>query len=171
MRRAFKISVWTLAGAAALLLLLTGSLFIAGNTDNGRAMIENLTRRLTDGHVSLSGLAGSFPRHMVLARLQLSDDRGVWLTADRVTVSWTPLALLAGRIQVESLHAADVDMERLPISSAHPSSEPPSIPPIDVGTLSADVVKLGPELAGQTAILQVHGNFHLRAAYERRGGL
>jgi len=28
---------------AALLLLLTGSLFIAGNTDNGRAMIENLT--------------------------------------------------------------------------------------------------------------------------------
>jgi translocation and assembly module TamB len=164
MRRAFKISVWTLAGAAALLLLLTGSLFIAGNTDNGRAMIENLTRRLTDGHVSLSGLAGSFPRHMVLARLQLSDDRGVWLTADRVTVSWTPLALLAGRIQVESLHAADVDMERLPISSAHPSSEPPSIPPIDVGTLSADVVKLGPELAGQTAILQVHGNFHLRSA-------
>jgi len=35
---------------------------------------------------------------------------------------------------------------------------------IDVGTLSADVVKLGPELAGQTAILQVHGNFHLRSA-------
>ncbi|HEY5264964.1 MAG TPA: hypothetical protein VIJ37_08220, partial [Steroidobacteraceae bacterium] len=158
-----KISAWSVAGLALLILLLFGTVFIAGNTDTGRAMIERLTYRLTDGQVKLSGLAGSFPRRLTLAKLELRDHRGVWLTAERIALRWVPLALLERRVQVDSLQVASVDMERLPQSSTTKrSSAPVSIPQIDVGTLSVDVLKLGPELAGMPASLVVRGSAHLR---------
>ncbi len=164
MRRALKISAWTMGGLAWLAILLGGTVFIAGNTDSGRAMIERLTLRLTSGHVALAGLNGSFPWRLTLERLQLSDYRGIWLTAEKVSADWSPMALLGRRIRVASLHAAAVDMERLPESRPNsPSSGPVSIPRIDVAALSVDTVKLGAQLAGTPAMLALRGNVHLRS--------
>ena len=164
MRRPLKITAWIAGGLALLILSLGISVYIAGNTDSGRALIERLTHRVTSGHVALSGLAGSFPQQLTLAHLELSDEQGIWLTADRITLSWSPLALLAQRVQVETLHAASVDMQRLPQSSSQSrSSSPPSIPRIDVADLKVELVKLGPALAGTTASLVLAGNAHLRS--------
>jgi translocation and assembly module TamB len=164
MRRALRISAWAMGAAALLALLAGGAVFIAGNTDSGRAMIERLTLRLTSGHVSLSGLNGSFPQGLTLERLQLSDYRGVWLTADKVSISWSPLALLARRFQIDTLHAAGVDMERLPESPPNtPSSGPVSVPRIDVSALSVDAVKLGAQLAGMPATVTLSGSLHMRS--------
>jgi translocation and assembly module TamB len=162
MRRALKITAWTAAAAALLIVASGGFLYLAGNTDPGRRMIENLTRRLTSGQVSLSGLGGSFPQRLTLEHLALRDARGVWLTADRISVAWSPPALLVSRVQVQSLHAAAVDMERLP-EPATPGSGPVSIPRIDVAKLWVDRLTLGPELAGARASLVVAGNAHLRS--------
>jgi translocation and assembly module TamB len=167
MRRALKISAWALGAAALLALLLGGAVFIAGSTGSGRAMIERLTLRLTSGHVSLSGLNGSFPRRLTLERLQLSDYRGVWLTAEKVSVDWSPAALLARRFQIDTLHAAGVDMQRLPESPPNaPRSGPVSIPRIDVAALSVDVVKLGAQLAGMPATVTLRGSAHLRSVQD-----
>jgi translocation and assembly module TamB len=164
MRRALKVSAWCAGGLALLALLLGSVLMVAGNTGSGRAMIEQLTLRLTSGRVSLSGLAGSFPQQLTIAHLQLSDDRGVWLTAERVTLNWSPLALLARRVQIEALHAANVDIERLPASSSNPhGGETASIPRIDVQSLTVDSLRLGHELAGAPASLVMRGNAHLRS--------
>jgi translocation and assembly module TamB len=164
MRRALKICAWVMGGLALLTLTLGGALFVAGNTDAGRAMIENVTHRLTSGHVSLSGLGGSFPEHLTIEHLQLSDDRGVWLRAERVSLDWSAAALLARRLQIYTLSAATVDMERLPeaSSSAH-RGEDVSIPRIDVGDMKVDLLRLGPRLAGAPASLQLRGNAHLRS--------
>src|SRR4030088_688314 len=105
MRRAFKISAWTVGAAAPLIVVLFGILFIGGNTDSGRAMIEKWTHRLTSGHVSLSALAGSFPQHLTVDRLDLSYDRGFWLRAQRVIPDWSPPALFARRLQIDRLYA------------------------------------------------------------------
>src|ERR1700678_2767541 len=167
MRRALKISAWSMGCLAVLAILFCGAVYIAGNTDSGRAAIERLTLRLTSGHVSLSGLNGSFPQALTLERLQLSDYRGVWLTADKVSVSWSPLALLGRRFQIDTLHAAAVDVERLPESPPNaPSSGPVSIPRIDVAELSVDTVKLGAQLAGTPATLALRGNAHLRSVQD-----
>lgn len=167
MRRALKIARWVTGGWALLILLLGSALYIAGNTDAGRLMIERVTSRLTSGHVSLSGLAGSFPHRLTLERLQLSDDRGVWLSAERVTLNWSPLALLARRLQIDTVHAAGVDMERLPQSPSNaPNSGPVSIPRIDVAMLTIDLLKLGAPLAGAPASLIVRGNAHLRSVQD-----
>jgi len=165
MRRALKISAWVAGIGALLVVLLITGLMIAGNTLRGRAMIEKLTLRLTGGVVSLTGLAGSFPEQLTLDRLELRDARGVWLSADRVSVSWSPLALFARRIQVDALHAQSLEMQRLPESTpgaAH-SSDAVSIPRIDAGNVVVEVAKLGAELAGVPASLQLRGSAHLRS--------
>jgi len=163
MRRTFKFIGAALGGLLLLILAVGGALVITGNTGPGRAMIERMTSRLTDGRVKLTGLGGSFPAQLTLEKLQLSDDRGVWLTAEKVSLRWTPPALLLNRLQIDSLHAAIVLMERLPESSPGAHTAPPSIPHIDAAMVSIDELKLGPQLAVIPAPLAVQGSAHLRS--------
>ena len=163
MRGAFKIAGWTLGALLLLILTLGVGIIIFANTDAGRSAIEKLTFRLTDGHVQVSGLTGSLPRHLRVEKLQLSDKAGVWLTAERIVLDWSPAAYLEGRLQVDNLQVAKVDMERLPQSSSTASTGDVSIPRIDVARASIDVLQLGAELAGVPASLVAHGSVHLRS--------
>jgi translocation and assembly module TamB len=163
MRRALKAAAWSLGGLALLIIVLGSALYIAGNTVSGRAMIENMTGRLTGGRVALTGLAGTLPRVLTLDKLQIRDDRGIWLTAERVTLRWTPFALFSRRVQVDSLHAGKVLMERIPESSGAANSSTPSIPQIDVANASIDEVELGPQLSVVPAPLRLRGSVHLRS--------
>jgi translocation and assembly module TamB len=165
-RRSLKVAAWVLGTPALLLVLLIGTVLIVGNSGKGRVQIERLTARLTGGHVQLSGLGGSFPGHLTLAQLQLRDAAGVWLTATRIELDWTPLAYLEGRLQIERLHVAAVDMERLPQSSATPGSGEASIPRIDVAQASFDMLHLGTSLAGAPASLSAAGSAHLRTIHD-----
>jgi translocation and assembly module TamB len=161
MRRALKISAWVTGSVLLLVALLSATLFVAGNCDSGRALIEHLTYRLSSTHVKLSGLGGSFPAQLTLNRLQLSDDRGVWLTADRVSLHWAPLKLLGRQVQVDSLKVARLFIERAPVAEQQSGST--SIPHIDIARLSIDVLELGPALAGTAASVSVTGSVQLRS--------
>jgi translocation and assembly module TamB len=153
-----------MAGALTLLLVLViGTVLILGNTSAGRVQIEKLVARLTGGNVQLSGLAGSFPRHLTLEELQLKDAAGVWLTARKIELDWTPWAYLEGRLQVDRLQVASVDMERLPQGSSTPNQGEVSIPRIDVTQASLSQVHLGAALAGAPATLAANGSAHLRS--------
>ncbi|HEY0748547.1 MAG TPA: translocation/assembly module TamB domain-containing protein [Steroidobacteraceae bacterium] len=158
-----KIAVWTLGALALLLLLLVGTIVMVGNTETGRHQIEKLIARLTAGDVQLTGLAGSFPSHLYLDQLQLKDQAGVWLTAKRIELDWTPLAYLQGRLQIDRLQVASVDMQRLPQGGSSTNSAQPSIPRIDVSRVSLDELHLGPQLAGAPASLAASGSAHLRS--------
>jgi translocation and assembly module TamB len=162
MRRPAKIALWSLGGFAALLLLIVAAVLIGANTGAGRAAIEKLTDRLTAGAVRVSGLQGSLPSHLLVDRLELVDKRGVWLRAENIRLDWSPLAYLQGRLQVNDLQVAMLDMERLPESSSQTASADPKIPHIDVDQASISVLKLGAELAGTPATLAAHGSAHLR---------
>ena len=167
MRRWAKISLWSLASVLLLLLLVIGAVLIGGNTDAGRTAIEKLTLRLTGGMVQLNGLAGRFPAHLTLEHLALTDDRGVWLSAEHIDVAWSPSALLYERIAVRSLHADSVTMTRLPhSSSSSPSSGEPSMPHIDIDQADFKHVELGAELAGSETILSLRGDARMRSVSE-----
>ena len=163
MRRSLKIVAWIAGGLALLLTLVIGTVLILGNTSVGRVQIEKLVARLTGGNVQLSGLAGSFPSHLTLAELKLKDAAGVWLTAKKIELDWTPWAYLEGRLQIDRLQVADVDMERLPQASSTPSQGEVSIPRIDVAQASLNQVHLGAALAGVPATLAANGSAHLRS--------
>lgn len=164
MRRALKISAWSLGGLLAFVLLSVGALLILGNTDSGRALIIRLTAQLTHGHVRLAGIGGTFPAALELERLQLSDDRGPWLWAQRITLRWSPMALLARHVAIDTLHVGLLHIERAPEPSKPPKPHStPSIPHSDLTHLSIDTLELGPALAGTAVSLVVQGSAHLRS--------
>src|SRR6516165_3229596 len=156
MRRAWRIGAWTLGSVLTLLVALVAAVLVAGNTAGGRALIERSIARFSEGHVRLSGLAGSFPAAIDLEQLQLSDERGVWLSAERVSLRWSPLALLVQHVNIERLHLARLEIERQPVSQASAHSRT-SLPRIDISQLSIDTLELGPQLAGVRATLSVLG--------------
>jgi translocation and assembly module TamB len=161
MRRALKVSAWVVGSIVMLFMVLGGAVWVVGNTDSGRGLIERLTYRLSAGHVKLSSLAGSFPVQLTLGELQLSDGRGVWLTADHLSLRWSPLKLLERRIQVDELEVALVHMERAPVGDGKGGTV--SIPHIDVGRFSIGAVELGAPLAGTAVTLSAAGNLQLRS--------
>ena len=164
MRRSLKITAWVLSSIALLLFLAAGAVLIVGNTAAGRLQIEKLVAQLTGGTVTLSGLGGSFPSHLMLEELRLSDEGGVWLTAKKIELDWRPWSYLEGRLQIDRLHAANVEMQRLPRSSSTaPSTGEPTIPRIDVASAALDRVDLGAELAGAPASLSANGSAHLHS--------
>jgi translocation and assembly module TamB len=162
MRRAVRITAWTVGALLLLVVALSAAVLIAGNTARGRALLEQATARATHGHVRLAELAGSFPTAIDLGQLQLSDTRGVWLTAEHISLRWSPLALLTRHVNVESLRVARLDIERRPVSQpAQPGGGGMSLPRIDVQQLSIGTLQLGAELAGAPASLSIHGSMHL----------
>ena len=164
MRRAAKITLWSLTGLVAVLVLAVVALLIGANTESGRGAIEKLTYRLTGGTVRVSGLHGSLPSHLLIDQLELVDERGVWLSAQHIRLDWSPLAYLHGALHIENLQAANLTMQRLPQSSStSTNSADPSIPHIDVQHVILDVVHLGAELTGAPATVAAQGSVHLRS--------
>src|SRR6266702_8099634 len=144
MRRALKIAAWTAGGLLLLLAVLVIGVLIVGNTESGRAMVVRVTAQLTQGHIQLAGIHGSFPSALDLDRLELSDDDGVWLFADHISLRWSPGALLTRHVKVDTLHVARLHIERAPLPDKEkkPSSTP-SIPHTDLADLSVDTLELG----------------------------
>ena len=165
-RKALKIGVWVAGSIAALAALLIVAVLVAGNTTSGRAMIERITLKLTGGMVKLSGLGGSFPASLTLRKLELIDKRGVWLSADGIALTWSPLSLLDRRISVDALEVSHLDMERTPQSEGGGGSV--SIPHIEVRRFDLRDVRLGAQLAGKEARLSLRGGLDLRSLEDAR---
>jgi translocation and assembly module TamB len=161
-RKALRAAAWSLVSLVLLAAVLLAAVLIAGNTAGGRALIERITARLTKGTVQLVGLGGSFPSQIELGRLLLSDDEGVWLTADHISLRWSPLDMIAYHVKVESVHVVRLDIARRPMGHSTSHREP-KVPVIDVGQLSIDSLVLEPQLVGTRAALWVRGNGHLES--------
>src|SRR5882757_152984 len=167
MRRWQKITAWSVGGMLTLILLLIGALLVIGNTDSRRDFIVRMTSRLTDGHVQIACIHGSFPASLVVYRLQLADDDGIWLFAEHISLRWTPSDLLFRHIKVDTLHVGLLHMERTPLPDKEKKpSKTPSIPHADLANLTIDRLELGKALAGEPASLKVEGTAHLRSLQE-----
>lgn len=160
MRRAARVGAVVAALCGAVLLLL-GALWAGGNTDAGHSFIAGLTARLTEGRVRLAGLGGSFPLRPTLRGLELRDTEGVWLTAEDVVVEWSPLALLAGRIDVVTASVAHVRVERAPLADKPAGTT--SLPHVDVHRFAVARLDLGAALAGAPATLSLRGQVEIHS--------
>ena len=168
MRRALKITAWSAAGLALLVSVLVLGVLVLGNTESGRAMVVRLTPQLTQGHVRIAGIHGSFPAALDLDRLELRDQEGVWLFADHISLRWTPGALLANHVKVDLLHISRLHVERQPVPEKpqKPDNGGGSIPQTDLANLSIDTLELAEKLAGQPTALRVSGSAHLKSLEE-----
>ena len=169
-----RITVWSLGGLLGLVLLGIVTLIVIGNSGEGRRLIESETAKLTSGQVRITGFGGSFSADIELTSLELSDPKGVWMTANGISLHWSPLALLAWDMHVESLDIRSADLVRRPVSSAAPnpeSSSSSSTPGIDVDRMQVGTLVLEPAAAGMAARLNVQGNLHYRSMTDAQGSL
>ena len=174
MSRGARIAAWSVGGLLLLILILIAAVVIIGNTAGGRRLLENETAKLTSGKVRISGLAGGFPATIDIATLQLSDPKGVWMTAEQVSLHWSPLALLGWRMHIDSLDIRAADVVRKPVSSSSTSkrsSSSSNVPGIDIDRMEVGALVLEPAAAGMSARLHVQGTLHYRSMTDASGKL
>ena len=164
MHRAGKIAIWVVGILLALPIVLVALVFAVANTGPGRRLIETQTGSLSSGMVRLTGLSGRFPDALRLARLEVADARGVWLSADGVTLDWSPLALLGRRASIDRALVDHLVVTRLPVPAASAKPAPPGQKPfqlpvsVAVRSLLVTRADLGAALAGTAAALRIDGH-------------
>lgn len=135
-----------------------------------------LTRFLEDNlsgagrSVRIEGFQGALSSRAQIAALTISDEAGVWLTLTDVALDWNRGALLSGRVDVTSLTAAEIVLERLPQTDPDanlpsPEAVPFNVPELPVsvklGEVSAGVIRLGPTVLGQPVTARLQGSADL----------
>jgi translocation and assembly module TamB len=115
MRRLARWTGWTVGGLGLLLTALLAVMVGGSATDAGRATIERLVPSLTGGTVRIAGLSGWLFGASRIARIEVSDPRGTWLTIDDLALSWSPVRLLSGEVHVERVAADHVMVARPPV--------------------------------------------------------
>lgn len=151
-----------LIATPVLLALLLGALLLGANSQVGRDLIEGAVEPLSGGLVRIQGLEGQLPLAPRLARLELRDADGPWLTLNQLALDLDPWPLLRGRIDLPALSARMLSLERLPASTAagedtQGQSAPPWLPPLALRHLAVQRLTLGTLIPGAPS-LQIEGD-------------
>lgn len=158
MRRAAKVLAWS-AGALLALIVAIGALAaVALRSDWGHRFIETTLARASGNEIVVSGLSGKLPDDMHVARLELRDADGAWMTAEDVTLQWSAARLLSKQLAVTRLRAARVELLRPPPVSGGSRGLPVRI---DIDHLELERVAIAAPIAGPTAAaLTAQGEIH-----------
>ena len=140
-------------------------------TERDRSYLTGLIEDNLSGagrQVRLEGFSGALSSRAAFDSLTIADEEGVWLTIRNGAMAWDRAALLLGRIAVQDLSAAEIDLPRLPIptpAKVTPEATPfalPNLPvAVEIGSISAKKVRLGAEVLGQAAEVSLEGSMRL----------
>ncbi|MGA2563654.1 MAG: translocation/assembly module TamB domain-containing protein [Steroidobacteraceae bacterium] len=152
--------IWAVALLIGLPLLLCAALYCAGSSTLGRHWIEAATAHLSAGKVTISGLSGRLPVELDLARLELRDPQGLWLTANALHLHWSPLQLLRRDVRAQLLRAERVAIERRPAYASTKKSGPSAWRHFhfELERLAVDRLELGADLAGNPVAARAQGS-------------
>ncbi len=151
--------------ALGLVLCLIGAAFAFAQTGPGQRLIGAVLERVLSSpqtRVEVTGLGGFVPFDLHLAELRLADPEGVWLEAEGLRLTWSPSALLHGRVEVATLGADRINLRRPPPTAANDEpfrlpELPGWLPPIALERLSVPQIELGPEVLGEAATFSLTG--------------
>jgi translocation and assembly module TamB len=145
-------------------LVLSFAVAVEDDGTEKSALVRFVEDKLStpDRKIALGAIDGALSSDVRLASITVADRQGVWLTIRDVHLVWSRLALLRGKLDVDSLEAASIDVARkpLPPEVADPAASDgfslPDLPvAVKIGRLAAPRVTLGAPLAGETATLAV----------------
>ena len=123
----------------------------------------------TDRVVRIEGFAGALSSKATFETLTISDAEGVWITISEGVLSWNRSAILSGRIEINELSAAAIDLPRLPVpaesTDVSPEVRPFALPElpvsVDIGKVRVEKVTLGEALFGEAAEVSLDGSMTL----------
>jgi len=141
--------------------------------DDGQGYLTQLLENNLSGAgrvVHITGFQGALSSKASLKTLTIADSKGVWITLKGVTLDWSRLALLQGKVEINQLTADEIDMPRpaitVPSKTAPPAAAPgftlPKLPvSVSIGKIEAKKVVLGAPVLGQAAVVKIEGSAQL----------
>ena len=138
---------YTAWGFGGLVVLLVAA-FVLLQTPPG---LRTLGYLVSSSDITVKGLGGFIPTDLHVERVELRDKDGIWLSLDDAQVRWSFSSLFTGRVRVEEVKAAKIDVVRLPLPTEQAvkssSSSKFGIPVgVDIDALSVDDLHVGPAL-------------------------
>ncbi|EHJ47832.1 protein of unknown function DUF490 [Solidesulfovibrio carbinoliphilus subsp. oakridgensis] len=158
-----------------LVLLVWGLLLTPFGLGGAARVAERLIAAGSGMQARIENVSGVLPVSLSVGRFALADAKGPWLIVKDARLSWSPLALLRGRVEVREVAADIVRLRRapaLPPAAAEPMPLEwpprfPRLPAILVDRLSVGRLILDKEVAGQAAVISISG----RLAESGRGAV
>ncbi len=146
-----------------------GALFAVLRSESGQVWLAaTLSETLSDAEqtIAIEGLSGRLPAELQLTAVRIGDREGTWLTLQEARLAWSPWALLRGRLEIASLTAEELDVERAPVAAADPAEDAPAGEPFTLSDLAPPLpilleelyinqLLLGESLAGEAFDLKV----------------
>lgn len=157
----------------ALCLCLLTPMSAVAQDDDDRGYIQGLLEDALSGPgrtVIIDGFAGALSSRATIEKITVTDEQGVWVTAEDIAMVWTRTALLRGRIKIDEISIGRIDLPRKPLPSktelpSAASGEAFSLPslPVSVNIDKMDIkdVLLGESLFGQSARVSFSGSARL----------
>ncbi|WP_444463627.1 translocation/assembly module TamB domain-containing protein [Rhodobacter capsulatus] len=140
-------------------------------TERDRSYLTGLIEDNLSGagrEIRLEGFKGALSSRASFDTLTIADDQGVWLTLRKGAMTWDRAALLLGKVAVEELSAAEIELPRLPVAPPQetaPEAKPFSLPQlpvaVEIGSVKAEKVVLGAPVLGQAAEFRLDGSLRL----------
>lgn len=172
----FSILRWTgyvLAGLLAVLVLV----FAALQTGPGKGALARLASQLASVSgltVAISDIRGGVPWDMSIGRIAVADAKGPVAEVDGLRLAWHPLSLLGGTLNIETVEATRIAVDRLPdLPPSEPAASSSSggsfTMPVRLGRLAIGDISLGEPVLGRAAQLTLTASADLMAASQGLG--
>ncbi|MBV8190097.1 MAG: translocation/assembly module TamB domain-containing protein [Alphaproteobacteria bacterium] len=161
--RALRVVLRTLRFGLLAVIGLLALLFGLLQTSPGKRL---LAESISGQSLKVTGLSGLVPTDLQVASIELLDSQGAWLRIEDAALRWSFASLFEGRVRVEILSAALVDVLRAPASdnTAASSSGGLSLPlGVDLQSLSIVALHVAPAVAEVDARWRIQGNGSLSA--------
>ena len=159
--RARRIIGWTAGGIVVTAAALFGGL----QTPPGKQLLASA---ISSSSLDVTGITGFVPTDMQIARVEMRDRQGVWLTVEDAQARWSFLSMFTGRLRIEAVAARKVEVLRSPIADETPSSSSSgggfNLPlEIDLGGLTVDDLHLAAASGGVDSHWKIAGSALLAA--------
>src|SRR5690349_16783760 len=105
--RWLRILGWTVGG----LVLLAGILFAGLQTPPGKALLAGF---VSSDDIRIEGVSGFIPVDLRIAKIEMRDKKGVWLSVSDAQVRWSFTSLFSGRVRIEHILAKTAEVLRPP---------------------------------------------------------
>lgn len=170
--RLMKLTLRIFGALVALLAALPVVLIACLHVQPGRDFVSSLVSSLASSDtqtITVEGLYVSFGLNAQIDAVRITDTKGPWFDAETLKLSWHPLQLLAGHLEITGVSARRIDLNRRPAPNAAsdaPGSETAtptesgfSVPvDITVRGLKLEEVNLGAALIGEPVSLTASGD-------------
>ena len=118
---------WILAAAFLSVAALFAALFGTDDTraaDGEKTVLGGLLSKALStpsSQVSIGAVDGALSSDATIRDVVISDSDGPWLKLDRARLVWRRLALLSGRLEVDSLEIGRLEVLRRPVPGPTPA--------------------------------------------------